>query len=226
MGEVLGAGPRAIGDVEGDGAVIDEVTGGQLPHLAGPDEQRDVEAAIDAALAEGVTAPPRPRNIAVVFARSPDRESLRAAAHDVDEPWMFDAVRAIREDPVLATLPCNTSTCPAVAFAGDRVRGAPRLLVFVEASPRDVYAAALLRAAWRAAGLSTVAELEPRHLDDATLASWSRPAGEPTGPRPAADGRPLARWLWLAALVLLGVETWMRRPVKPDAIEVTHARVA
>ena len=195
--------------------------------LSSADEQRDVEATLEAAMAEGVPALPRSRDIAVVFPRSPEREALRAGAHGVDEPWMFDAVKTIREDPVLAALPCRTTPCPAMTFASGRVSGTPRLLVFVEAAPRDLYSAALLRAAWRAAaGVSTVAELEPRHLDDARLASWSRPARDPSGPRPGTDGISMARWLWLLALALLGLETWMRRPVNAGEMEATHARVA
>jgi hypothetical protein len=191
------------------------------------DEQRDVEAALEAAVVDGLPALARDRDVVVVFPRSPDREKLRAEAHAVDEPWMFEAVKAIREDPVLATLPCSTRPCPATSFAAGRVNGTPRLLIFVEAAPRDLIGATVLRAAWRAAAdVSPIAELEPRHVADSTLASWGRPASEAGSASPNGEGRPMARWLWLLALVLLGVETWMRLPVTANESEATHARVA
>jgi Aerotolerance regulator N-terminal len=54
-------------------------------------------------------------------------------------------------------------------------------------------------------------ELEPDHVAAETLVKWSRPPG-PIDERAAAhadedDGR----WVWLAALGLIGVETWLRR---------------
>ena len=195
--------------------------------LSAADEQRDVEAALEAASIEGLPSPSSYRDIAVVFPRSADRQKLRTDAHGVDEPWMFDAVKTIREDPILTTLPCQNTSCPATTSGAGTVAGKSRLLVFVEASPRELYGAAVLRAAWRAAaGSASLAELEPGHVDDATLKTWGRPASESPGAGQRVDGRPVARWFWVLALVLLAFETWMRRPLRSGEIEVTHARVA
>jgi hypothetical protein len=58
-------------------------------------------------------------------------------------------------------------------------------------------------------------ETEVATASDAELASWRRdPAPVTTVPgEPVAGGVPDsdARWLWLVALLLLGIEAWIRR---------------
>ena len=43
-GQLLGPGPRAVGDVDRERALLDEVRGGQLAHLAGADQQHGLAA--------------------------------------------------------------------------------------------------------------------------------------------------------------------------------------
>jgi len=70
------------------------------------------------------------------------------------------------------------------------------------------------------------AEVMP--INDEVIRQWSRlpaPVGSPRIDTVEQDDR---RWLWLAVLVLLALETWMRR-AQPTAVErraEEHARVA
>jgi Aerotolerance regulator N-terminal len=54
-------------------------------------------------------------------------------------------------------------------------------------------------------------ELEPDRLAAETLAKWSRPAGQIHENAAAHADEDDGRWVWLAALGLIGVETWLRR---------------
>ena len=73
-----------------------------------------------------------------------------------------------------------------------------------------------------------IGEQEPETIASDLLVRWSRPASPaPIGSGGATDSD--GRWVWVLALVLLGVETWMRRrPSTPAAMakEVPRARVA
>lgn len=108
--------------------------------------------------------------------------------------------------------------------------GSPSQLVIVSgAAAADLVTPILLRAIANA----TAAPFDLRRAEivpiaDAQLRNWSRPAspvGTPALNTIDEDDRP---WLWLIALALLAVETWMRRAraatTREDAPEV--ARVA
>lgn len=53
--------------------------------------------------------------------------------------------------------------------------------------------------------------IEPLTIPRPQLDAWSRPAGAPSADAPIADEGD-RRWLWAAALVLLCIEWWLRRP--------------
>ena len=81
----------------------------------------------------------------------------------------------------------------------------------------DVDAGSMNAAAVVAAALEAVRdpEVARRHevqlIDDATLAQWSREASPPGADEWRSSGESDGRWLWLAALILMGVETAIRR---------------
>jgi hypothetical protein len=54
-------------------------------------------------------------------------------------------------------------------------------------------------------------ELEPDRLAAETLTRWSRPAGQMDGRAAVHADEDDGRWMWLLALGLIGVETWLRR---------------
>jgi len=70
------------------------------------------------------------------------------------------------------------------------------------------------------------AEIVP--IPDSQLRAWTRAPGPPPPPRPENVERDDRRWLWAAVLVLLAIETWMRRQSAgvQHAAEETRARVA
>jgi hypothetical protein len=118
---------------------------------------------------------------------------------------------------------------PVVLAAGDQRDGRDRLLLFVRSDAGSLVSAALLVAIARASlPLSQTAELEPSRLAEATLAKWRRPAASAATTRSIGDpGASDGRWLWVLALLLLGVETWMRRGRRQvKAAEVIRERAA
>jgi hypothetical protein len=65
-------------------------------------------------------------------------------------------------------------------------------------------------------------------IADAVLQRWSRPAG-PATPRMDTVETDDRRWLWLAALILMAAEMWIRRSRGSGAVragQVEDARVA
>ncbi len=136
------------------------------------------------------------RDIAVVF-----RSSERSAA-PVHTPWMVEALAALRPDTT-------------VVAAQDSVNGHQRLLLFPSSSPSSIESATLIAAAARELSAAPLrAELEPAFVPDTDLSRWERaPSAEVTS---RSNGDPLtgasdARWVWIAVLLLLGVESRMRR---------------
>jgi hypothetical protein len=69
-----------------------------------------------------------------------------------------------------------------------------------------------------------LSELEPRRIPAATLEAWSRaPSPSSTSVPPVDEGD--RRWLWVAVLVLLGIEQLVRRgrTVVRSSISTAHA---
>jgi hypothetical protein len=53
--------------------------------------------------------------------------------------------------------------------------------------------------------------MEPTTVPDDALRSWQREPDAGATSQVSTDGASDGRWLWIVALVLLGVETWLRR---------------
>lgn len=64
--------------------------------------------------------------------------------------------------------------------------------------------------------------LEPVMLSAEQLSAWSRPPGPPAVNAPVADEGD-RRWLWGAVLLLLAIETWLRRSTGDPTIAVADA---
>jgi hypothetical protein len=145
-----------------------------------------------------------------------DDELRRAAAASpgttrlaVDERW-FDVARA-----------ADGSAIVRAAAAGGE------LIVQVAAEPGDYLAAAALRSALHARHGRIPAAFgddEIVRMPAAAIAVLDREAGEVGREVARRVERSDARWLWLAALLLLGLETWMRRP--RWSVEAEAARAA
>jgi hypothetical protein len=181
------------------------------------------------------------RPVVIAFAGYDGVERLAGEASRMAAPWMADAAIALARDAELgATARALSATdvtpamgAPFIVIArgamGEPVveaaqlahEGADRLLVFVHAEAGTLLSAAVVAAVARATATDPpVAEREPALVDGAELAAWSR-AAAPAAPMRAAgsSGQSDGRWLWLLVLALLGVETWLRRRVRPAARE-------
>lgn len=192
----------------------------------------------------------------VVLAGAPNRSGLFAGIRPIDQPWMFDALDAIRRDEAVrdasrvqlpdgqGASPLNVGSepllpvviapdgRPLVRAAAVDIEGAARLVIALDVGIAHPLAAAVMAAVPSVQAPSIrPEELDVARLDDAALARLSR---EPTAvPATAADRGDASdgRWFWLAALLLLGLEARIRRQPGPaTAASVTrgasHARVA
>ena len=178
---------------------------------AGPDQAR-ADAMLRAVASLAVTTPvdATARHATLVFANAPERGSL-AAAPPISQPWMFAVMQPLFADPQLRTHVVGAAS-------------GSELIVLVDAEPGSADAAAITSnvlaslvqpLAW--------AEFEPATIAPEQLKQWERaPSAAPS----KNVGESQGRWLWLIALLLLGVETWMRRRAAPASTEEAHARVA
>jgi hypothetical protein len=191
--------------------------------LAGDAGRARAAAVVAAGLAD-VPAPPPQRPILLLLPDYPQRDAVLAAAAPLTTPWMADAVAAMLRDDVLAAAAAAAGVPPlqpaqdmdvaalsgsATALAVAAAHEDALLLVAAPAADGLALAALVAAAARGAAPASFLRELEPGFVPDDALQRWQRPAV------PAAAGADIdisdGRWLWLAVLLLLGAETWLRR---------------
>src|SRR5262249_21436201 len=178
----------------------------------------------------------------LVVAGAPDASVAPAIeARDSLAPWMAEAIARMARDADLQhaasritdglgdsrfssrawrsiTVSADGRTLVAAAASGDH------LVVVSGAPPADALTPLLVRALVN--GLADVPDLVPFEvvgIADEQLAAWSRPATAPASPRLRdvdADDR---RWLWIAALVLLGVEALLRRADRRERSSIEQA---
>jgi len=170
--------------------------------LAGAATQDYADAALDAVLGTMLRGDNR---VTFVFPDHANRDALLRASRPLTQPWMGDvAARVIQDDP---------NTKAASSDAGE-------LLLFLDAPANSAAAVDLMYN-----GLSVlqnrahVLELEPEAIPDVQIAQWQRAPGRSGGDGDeGSDGR----WLWLAALVLLGAESRVRRQHGQRTVIVTQ----
>ena len=147
----------------------------------------------------------------------------------IQQPWMADAVsriaadRDLRDaasrvaaglsDAAFAVAPWQILTSAADGRPLAVAAGLPdRLFVASAARAADVATPLLLRAI--ANGIAVPPDLQPAEvvpIADALLQRWSRAAAPLSSPRIQSVDEDDRRWLWLAALLLMALEVWMRR---------------
>lgn len=168
-----------------------------------------------------------PSRVALIYGRGQQPSGLGRA----DQKSMGALLTAIQRDPVVQE--AAASAAPTGALAGGlriiarNAEGKPvigggardsGLVIVVLDDSLSLVSAALARSLARSntAGI----ELDSTRVSDATLASWRREAI----PTPDASTQPTdARWLWIVALLLIGLETWMRsRSVASRSMEAAE----
>lgn len=200
--------------------------------------------ATGAALDVGVPVRAADRPVVVVLPGAADRGSLSTGAQPIDTPWMFDVVRTLSEDRLLTSVARTTTPVAAdvppvftpivrdesgkIVLAGARAGSSPTQLVLLSTAPAaTLFTAALSTAIAGATRAGAWIALEPTSISRDELTRWERPTGSTAPSSPAVEGAPLGRWLWVAALVLLGLEWWWRRRPEPVATSsVGDRRVA
>ena len=194
--------------------------------FASPEDRGAVDAARSAVLTERVWAPPADRLVRLFVA---PRNVAGPDAQPVHMPWIADAIARIAHDADLQTaaarLPRGVTgasfTGPAwqtIAAAADgrpvavAAAAGDRLLIASAAPASDVVTPLLMRSIVNALALAPeVRNAEVVPIADAVLTAWSRPSSAPAAPRIGSVDEDDRRWLWAIAVLLLAVETWIRR---------------
>lgn len=173
----------------------------------------EIASAHDVALARAMISAGRrtaaahagtPRPATFVLRNAPNRAALLASSTPPNEPWMFDVIAAIAPGRV-----------EAIRAAGDRA------LVFLATDDPAIAADAIREALPALVAGPAIGELEPATMTDAERRALEReaaPAAPDAAPRAWAG-----RWLWIAALMLLAVESLMRRSRRVTEGEVARA---
>ena len=208
--------------------------------VAATADQPAIDAAIAAVLSQRVWAgPPDRRARFVLLPQATPEADLKVRTTSevvqafrpavIQQPWMADAVsriaadRDLRDaasrvaaglsDAAFAVAPWQILTSAADGRPLAVAAGSPdRLVVASAARASDVATPLLLRAI--ANGIAVPPDLQPAEvvpIADALLQRWSRAAAPLSSPRIQSVDEDDRRWLWLAALLLMALEVWMRR---------------
>ena len=165
----------------------------------------------------------------------------------IEQPWMADAISRIAGDrdllaaaarvaAGLADAQFSASPWQILASSSDGrplavAAGSPdRLVVASAAGASDIVTPVLLRAIANAiAAPPDLLRAEVVPIADAVLQRWSRHAAPLSSPRIESVAEDDRRWLWLAAVLLMALEMWVRRSRRaeePGESRREDARVA
>jgi len=173
-----------------------------------------------AAVSFGVPSGDDRQKVVVSFAGAGDGQG-----QPIHTPWIARAAQALRRSELLADVEVPVT---ALERDGTMIVGAPL-------SASSAAAPAVVRAAILAVRPSVLADqtLETMTISDAQLAQWRRDPAPVSADVVAtlardgqAEGETASRWLWAFALVLLGVEGWLRRRTGRGALREAHADAA
>jgi hypothetical protein len=184
-----------------------------LLQLAAPAERAETDAALDAALTMAPAPSDSARRIAIVYQTYDRYSQMLRAAQPLTARWMGDVATAL----------AGQATINAVGTGN--IDNSERLLLFTSAGAASLESAQLLVAVLQALSPAAPAsELEPQSLSQDLLRQWQREpptvVDHPMRDDDVSDGR----WLWVVALLLLGVESLMRRATpKVSSVASTEA---
>jgi hypothetical protein len=216
--------------------------------IAPPEQQAAADAAIAAVLSQHVWAAPPDRRARLILAAgevSPERDQREGGPAAIGQPWIADAVARIARDgdlraaaaqvtAGLADARFTSAPWQVLAAAADgrplaaAAESKAQLVVSSAASGSEIVTPVLLRSIANAmAPALDVRGAEVVAIADGTLQRWSRPALPVSSPRVSAIDNDDRRWIWLAVLALLALETWIRRSRRDDiSSREEDARVA
>jgi hypothetical protein len=203
------------------GAAVDSAPAVPVILRAGRDDDAGLVALQSAAATMAVPLPiDTARAIAIVFARSPSRDSLIGGLGPARLAWEL----GLLADARAAGLPVSAS-------GEGVVDGRTRFVIATSAEPLALDAARLVALARRATSAApSVSELEPGIVPDSELQTWERAAvtSGATQYRPSdANGPSDGRWLWAVVLALVAMEWRMRRrATSATSATVERARAA
>jgi aerotolerance regulator-like protein len=250
FGRVLSSSGARSRDVvlDGDRTSVVERPAGDVPSvsfsietIAPADAKPIVDAAIAAVRSRRVWAAPPDRHVRLVVL---PRETIEA--QPIRRVWMSVAVDRLTRDPDLRAAAAQATAVSTgsrqsgrpwhvVAVGGDgraivtAAESSGALLVSTRAPAASMVTPALIAALANA--IAVVPDLLPAEvmtIPDAQLRAWSRPASTPMRLRTNEIDANDRRGFWIGALVLLGIEAWIRRgrrEAAPDAV-AERGRVA
>jgi hypothetical protein len=209
-----------------------------------PEEAAGLASATGAALDVGVPARAGDRPVTIVLAGAPDRAQLVIDARPIDQPWMFDVIRALADDATLASAARSSQASPAdlpatltpivrdgagmvLLAAGGVGPNSSRLLLTSNVPAATVFTAALAIAVIDATRATPWSSLKPDTITRDELMRWERPIAPAPDVVSPTVGAPLGRWFWIIVLAWIAFETWWRR--RMDAVDeprVVSRRVA
>ena len=193
----------------------DADAGSSLPFVATRQpagESAAAAAALAGAASFGTTAVGGHRAV-VAFAGAP----AATGEQPLSTPWMLRAALDLQHSSLLL------ETGAEVTFAEEDAA----LVVNTDVRASSAAAPGVIRAVMLALRPSTIVdtELETATIPESDLAGWRRDAGAvERGGAVVSDGIE-SRWLWAAAVVLLAIETWVRRR-QPSVQREVHADAA
>jgi hypothetical protein len=240
---------RAV-TIEGPNTVVRDERGDadavpSVEIVAPPALKSTADAAQTAVLALRVPVPPADHRVTLILLEGNDFRAVPNIAA-VRNSWMADAIARTSRDRAWQVEAARSATglgpgafalapWQVLARAADgrplasAAASGDRLIVAAIAHEGDVLVPTLLRAiATSLAPPSRPEAAEILPIPDSQLRAWTQSPGPAPPPRPDTVERDDRRWLWGLVLLLLVVETWMRRAaaVAEPANEESHARVA
>jgi hypothetical protein len=229
---VMHAGSRT--DVDWSSAAGQAIPFDMVTTLTGPASAREVAAEQQWTAEYGLPLPTdTARHIAIVYPDYSERAALLARTRRIRATWMSNAIASIHqffptdwgnpinaaESGTLLVVARGFGEKPLILAGTADIDGRETLVLYSFADSGGHY---LLRPSIDAlVNPNAAAELHPTTVSDSELATWQRPPAPRESPGPKADSSD-GRWLWLLALLLLGIETLLRRtaprPAAPQTV--------
>jgi hypothetical protein len=211
----------------------------------GASQSAAADAARRAADVVGVAMPiDTAHHVAIVYRDADVLDSIRKIITPLRAPWMLATALQLRRDSLLADIAADAAVSdsapannllviarsangtPVVLAGAALLNGGDHLVLLPLTDESSLTSAALIAAATRAmSNAPTVAERGAESIPDSALRAWQRAPSKSAVVTAVDSDASDGRWLWIAALVLLVIETLIRRtPPRTIALADDAAR--